>query len=182
MRSAEQTRWFAEEVHRHDSSLRSYLNHSFPTVREDVDDVVQESYLRMWKVRAAQPIHSAKAFLFRVARNIALDRIRHHQASPIDNVSHLEGLSVLEDKPNAAEDVSRRERIRLLADAIADLPTRCRETFILHKIKGLSRKEVAAQLRLSDRTVGVQTERACKRCAEYLRKRGVNGLFDDDAR
>ncbi|MBL8829931.1 MAG: hypothetical protein JNM18_23330, partial [Planctomycetaceae bacterium] len=41
--------------------------------------------------------------------------------------------------------------------------------------EGYSRKEVAARLGLSDRTVGIQTERAVKRCAAYLRKRGVNG-------
>ena len=178
--AAEQTRWFTEEVHPHDSALRSYLNGSFPTVREDVDDVVQESYLRIWKARAVQPIQSAKAFLFRIARNVALDLVRHNQASPIDNVRHLEGLSVLEDRPDAAEAADRHERVRLLAEAIADLPSRCREVFIRHKIKGFSRKEVGAQLGLSDRTVGVQSERAVKRCADYMRRRGVNGLFEDD--
>lgn len=180
--ATEQTRWFAKEVHPHDSALRAYLNGSFPTVREQVDDVVQESYLRIWKARAVHPIQSAKAFLFRVARNVALDLARHNQASPIDPVRHLEGLSVLEDGPDAAETASRQERVRLLAEAIALLPSRCREVFILHKIKGFSRKEVATQLGLSERTVGVQTERAVKRCADFLRKRGVNGLFEDDIR
>ena len=173
--------WFTEKVHAHDSALRSYLNGSCPTVRASVDDVVQESYLRIWMARAEQPIQSARAFLFRVARNVVLDLIRHNRASPIDNVSHLEGLAVLEDGPDAAEFAARRERINLLAQAIAELPHRCREIFILHKIKGYSRKEVAAQLGLSDRTVGVQSDRAVKRCADFLRKRGVNGLFDDAA-
>lgn len=173
--------WFTEEVHSHDSALRSYLKGSFPTYRASVDDVVQESYLRIWKARAEQPIQSARAFLFRVARNVVLDLIRHNRASPIDNVSHLDGLPVLEDKPDAAEIVARRERIDFLAEAIAELPRRCREVFILHKIKGFSRKEVAAQLGLSDRTVGVQSDHGVRRCADFLRKRGVNGLFDDAA-
>lgn len=172
--------WFTEEVHPHDSALRSYLNGSFPTARGSVDDVVQESYLRILKARAEQPIQSARAFLFRVARNVVLDLLRHNRASPIDNVSHLEGLSVLEDSPDAAEIAARRERIGLLAEAIAELPRRCREIFILHKIKGFSRKEVAAQLGLSDRTVGVQSDRAVRRCADFLRGRGVNGLFEDE--
>lgn len=171
-----------DEVHPHDSSLRSYLSGAFPTVRGNVDDVVQESYLRMWKARVAwAPILSARAFLFKVARNVALDLIRHDRASPIDSVSHLASLSVVIDEPDAAESAARQERILLLAEAIAALPARCREAFILHKIKGLSRKEVAAQLGLSDRTVGVQTDRAIKRCADYFRRRGINGLFDDDA-
>lgn len=178
MPAAEQARWFAQEVYPHHSALRSYLRVSFPLVR-DVDDVLQESYVRVWRARAAQPIQSAKAFLFRVARNIAVDFVRHHRASPVDAVSQLDFLAVLEDGPNAAETADRKEKVRLLAEAIACLPARCREIFILHKIKGLSRKEVATQLGLSDRTVGVQTGRAVKRCAAYLRNRGVNGLFDD---
>lgn len=175
----EHTRWFTQEVHSHESSLRSYLNRSFPAVRENVDDVVQESYLRIWKARAARPIASARAFLFRVARNVALDLLRHNHASPIQPVRHLEGLHVPEEKPDAAETAGRQERVRLLAEAIAELPRRCREVFILHKIRGFSRKEAAAQLGLSERTIGLQTERAAKRCARYLRRRGVHGLFDD---
>lgn len=177
----ERTRWFADEVHRHDASLRSYLRHSFPRVRGNVDDLVQESYLRIWKARAAQPIESVRSFLFRIARNVALDLMRRHRASPVEAVPRLEDLPVAEDRPDAADDAVRRERIRLLAEAITALPDRCREVFVLHKIRELSRKEVAAHLGLSDRTVGVQTDRAVKRCAEYLRRRGVGGLYDDDA-
>ena len=179
--ATETARWFANEVRSHDASLRSYLHGAFPSMRTEVEDVIQESYLRTWKARATQPILSARAFLFRVARNLALDTVRHNQASPIDRVSHLEGLSVIEDKPDAAEAASRQDRIGLLAEAIARLPDRCREVFILHKIKQLSRHDVAVRLGLSERTVEVQTARAVRRCADYLRKRGVNGLFDHDA-
>jgi len=178
--AAERTRWFMEEVHTHDASLRGYLNVSFPTVRGEVEEVVQESYLRIWKSPAGwASIRSAKAFLFRVARNVALDLLRHNKAAPFEAISHSRLLSVIEDGPTAAEAAARQERINMLAEAIAILPTRCREVFILHKIKGNSRREVAAQLGMSDRTVGVHTDRAVKRCVEYLRKRGVNGLFDD---
>src|SRR5438876_12279709 len=60
------SRWFAAEVHAHERSLRAYLRGAFPSVR-DVDDVVQESYVRVWKARLAHPIQSARSFLFQVA-------------------------------------------------------------------------------------------------------------------
>jgi DNA-directed RNA polymerase specialized sigma24 family protein len=63
---SDNARWFAEEVLPHDRALRGYLRGSFPAVR-DVEDVVQESYLRIWRTRAAQPIRSARGFLFRIA-------------------------------------------------------------------------------------------------------------------
>jgi len=65
---ASRARWFEEQVQPQGAQLKSYLRGSFPSI-EDVDDIVQESYLRIWKARAAQPIESARAFLFRVARN-----------------------------------------------------------------------------------------------------------------
>ncbi len=178
---SDHSRWFTEEIQPHEGSLRSYLQGAFPKVG-DVDDVVQESYLRTLRAKAAQPIRSAKAFLFTVARRLALDTLRHHRASPIDGTGQLEKLDVIDERIDVAEDVGRRERISLMGDAIADLPARCRAVFILHKIKGLSRKETAAQLGLAERTVEIQTANALRRCAEYLRRRGVTGLFDHEAK
>ena len=74
------TRWFTEEVQPDGPQLRSYLRGSFPTVRV-LDDVVQESCLRVWKSRATRPIQSAKAFLFAVARRLALDLVRREGAA-----------------------------------------------------------------------------------------------------
>jgi|GEM_PF-6457756 len=59
----DQARWFAEEVHPHESSLRAYLRGAFPSVR-DVDDVVQESFLRIWGARAARPARAAARIRF----------------------------------------------------------------------------------------------------------------------
>jgi len=177
----DRSRWFSEEVQPHASSLRSYLRASFPGVR-DLDDVVQESYLRLFRTAARQPIRSVRALLFTVAKRLALDTVRHDRASPIDATLDLDELDIAAEEPDVAECADRRERIRLLASAIAKLPGRCRQTFILHKINGCSRREVALQLGLSERTVEVQTATAMKRCADYLRRRGVNGLFANEPR
>ncbi|MGH7958299.1 MAG: RNA polymerase sigma factor [Opitutaceae bacterium] len=179
--SVDQSRWFAEEVHAHDASLKSYLRGSFPTVR-DVDDVVQESYLRIWKARAAQPIRSARAFLFTVARRLALDSIRRERTSLIDAVGDLSRLRVLYERPDAAEAAGMQEKIRLLADAVESLPARCREVVVLRKIQGIPQKEVATMLSLSEKTVESHFTRGMKRCEAHLRERGVCGLFTDESR
>jgi RNA polymerase sigma factor (sigma-70 family) len=176
-----QERWFTEEVHVHGSSLRSYLQGSFPAMR-DVDDVVQESYLRVWKAGATQQIRSAKAFLFTVARRLALDHLRRSRVSPIDSIGHLRALSVIEDDRDVIDDVGRRERIDLLAEAISGLPARCREVFILYKIEGLPRKDAAARLGLSEKTVEVHTARAMRHCEAFFEARGVKGMFDHETR
>lgn len=108
--SAEQTRWFAEEVHAHDTSLKSYLRGSFPSVR-DVEDIVQESYIRIWAYRAVESIHSAKAFLFKVAQRIALDALRRERRSPVASISNLADLQVPEDIPAVHEILEWDEKV-----------------------------------------------------------------------
>lgn len=164
----------------HESSLRSYLHGSFPAVR-DVDDVVQESFLRVWRARAKQPIASARAFLFKVARHLALDVIRHDRRSPIENVGDLATLSVSEEGRAVQTTVSRNEKIQLLIAAIDDLPPKCRQVVILRKLKFVPQREVAAQLGISEKGVEIQLTRGLARCREYLQKRGVNSLFDDES-
>jgi len=168
-------------VRPHEPSLRSYLRSSFPAVH-DVDDVVQESYLRVWRTRATQPVRSARAFLFTVARRLALDLLRRDRNSPVVDVGSACISQVVEEKQDLIAQVGRREKVRLLAEAIAALPERRREIFFLHKIEGLSRKEVAMRLGVSDKTVETQTARAMRACEEFFRRKGMIGLFHDGTR
>jgi len=168
--SADQSRWFADEVHRHDASLKAYLRGTFPAVR-DVEDVVQESYLRIWKTRAATPIISARAFLFTVARRLALDLLRHERRSPIIPVREVGALFVLDQAPDAREAATTAQDTEFLVQAIDSLPVRCREIFILFHVEGLSQKEIAARLALSENTVAVQSARGLQRCEQFVRRR-----------
>jgi len=174
---ADQTRWFAEEVRSHDLTLKAYIRGSFPAVR-DVDDVVQESYLRVWRARTARPIASAKAFLFQVARRLAIDSVRRERHHFVGDARDLDAAAVSRARPEVDPTAIAEERARLLADAIETLPGRCREIFILRKLQDFSQRDTAARLGLSERTVEVQVARAMKRCGEYLRRRGVTG-FDE---
>ena len=164
------TLWFTQEVHPHDASLRSYLRGAFPAVR-DLDDVVQESYLRIWKARAARPINSAKAFLFTVARHLALNTLRRERRSPIIAVKDLSRLFVLDRSPDASAAAALAQEIELLVGAIAALPPRCREIFILRRLRGVPQKEIALCLGVSEQTVQVQAARGLRRIELHVRRR-----------
>ncbi|MGH7944042.1 MAG: RNA polymerase sigma factor [Opitutaceae bacterium] len=169
---ADQTRWFADEVHPHDSQLRAYLHGAFPSVR-DVDDLVQESYLHLWRRQLTVPIRSAKSFLFKIARHLAIDTVRHSQRSPFKDVADLAQSAVLDTEPNAAEAACTSEELNLLLEAIESLPPRCREIVVLRKLRGLSQKEIASRLGIAEHTVEVQGGKGLNRCEEFLRQRGV---------
>jgi RNA polymerase sigma-70 factor (ECF subfamily) len=172
-----QHRWFRDEVQPHGPLLRNYLQGRFPTVR-DVDDVVQESYLRIWKARFAHPIDSTKAFLFTIARRLALDTLRKERNSPLDRVGDLASSRVLDAAPDAAAALITQDELSHLADAIAALPARTRVVIVLHKLKGRSHKEVAGQLGISVRTVEKLCFRGLKRCHEHLLRHGIRGFFE----
>lgn len=175
-----QARWFVDEVHRHDASLKNYVRSAFPAVR-DVFDVVQESYLRVWRRHLVRPITdvsgsvraSVKSFLFQVARRLALDTIRHERVSPFDPVGDIAGLSAVEERRGAADVAAVNQEFQLLLEAIDRLPGRCRQVVILRKLQGLSPAETARHLGISEETVHVQARRGLQRVQEHLRKKGV---------
>lgn len=167
----EKERWFKDEVHTHDARLKSYLRGSFPSV--DAEDVVQESYLRTWLANASKPVRSAKAFLFTVARHLALDSIRHRKKIPIIAMPDLAALDVIDESRNAAESAAISDEIALLTDALESLPARCREIIILRKIQNIPQREVAARLAITENTVEEQVYRGIRRMEAFFIKRGV---------
>jgi len=169
---SDQARWFAEEVQPHEPALRAYLHSRFPDVH-DVDDLVQESYARILEVNKTGRIESAKAYLFATARNVALSILRRPRIFSNLPVTDFVAQSVVEEGQDVAENVSVRQELTFLRDAIEALPARCREIFILRKLQGLSQKDISSRLGLSEQTVQVQIARGARKCAEYLRRRGV---------
>jgi RNA polymerase sigma-70 factor (ECF subfamily) len=171
------SKWFTNEVQPHEKALRAYL-HGRLSNFADVDDLVQETYVRMFRARQKYSITSVKAMLFAVARNVAFDLFRHEKVISIESMADLERLSVLEDRPDAAEAASREQELELLREAIQQLPARCRAVFALRKIHGCSLKEISAQLDLSVNTVSNQLKIGHERCRQFLALRGVKGVGD----
>lgn len=160
--------WFAEEVQSHELQLRAYLRRAFPGVR-DVDDVVQESYLRIWRKRTSRPLGSARAFLFRVARNFAIDLLRKSAAPRI-----AAPPEVIDDGDGPREDTCHREHEDILVEALERLAPRHRQVLTLCKLQGKSSREVAELLQISEKTVNEHLYRGLQRLGEELRLRGVD--------
>ncbi len=172
MPPTDHTRWFAEEVQVHEAMLRAWLRGRFPALM-DIDDLVQEAMTRVWQAHAAGPVTAAKAFLFTTAHNLAIDEMRRRQIVTFETVAEMGELPVYEDGPSAAESAARNQELELLTKAIQSLPDRCRQVLTLRKIYGLSQREIAAQLGLSEHTVEAQVGNGMRRCAEFLARLGL---------
>jgi RNA polymerase sigma factor (sigma-70 family) len=169
---SEQDRWFEEEVQPHEPALRAYLRRNFPDVT-DLDDLVQESYARLLEARRKEAIANAKGYLFSIARNAAISLLRRPKVFSDQPVSDRAVQSVAEEGRDVARLVCTRQEVAVLLDAIDTLPSRCREIFIMTKLKGLSHQEAADRLGLSIQTVHVQVARGFQKCTEFLRVRGI---------
>ncbi|MBM3853562.1 MAG: RNA polymerase sigma factor [Verrucomicrobia bacterium] len=164
-------RCYADEVQPHEAALRAWLTSRFPNLA-DVDDLVQESVLRVLRARGNGPILSPKSLLFVAARNLALNRLRDAQREPVQPLADFDLDGVLDDHEDIRETVARLEEYRVLIEAIQSLPQRCRQVMTLRRIYGLSQKEVAARLGISEHTVEAQSTIGLDKCAEFFRARG----------
>ncbi|MDB6169139.1 MAG: polymerase subunit sigma-24 [Verrucomicrobia bacterium] len=167
----EQARWFAEHVQPHVAMLHAWLHRRFEA-RVDVDDIVQESCVRVLRAREESPPASPKAFLFATARNLALDRLRRHDVSRTDPLGEIDALHVLDEGDGIPETVARHQELALLTEAIQSLPARCRQILTLRKLYGLSHREIAARLGLSESTVSNQILIGIEKCTDYFAEHG----------
>lgn len=168
--SPEELRWFSEEVEPHERSLRAYLQAAAP-LTVNVDDLLQETYLRLLRVRETSEVRSVKALLFVIARNAVRDAVRHKLTNREISSTEIDAFPVLDESADVVDLVARRQEQALLAEAMRSLPERCRHVLILRKIHALSQKEIALKLGISENTVESLVSRGLRRCAAYLRPR-----------
>lgn len=168
---SEQARWFVDEVLPHEGKLRGWIHARFPGV-EDIDDLVQEAYSRLMRAHNSGPIANPKAFLFVTVRNLALNHLRHRGHERPFGATEIDPLSVLDDAPGAPDQLTRREDFQILIEAIQALPDRCRQVVTLRKIYGLSQRETAERLGITENTVEAQGAIGLRKCIEFFRRRG----------
>ena len=164
---SEQARWFAENVQPHEGMLRAWLHSRF---REgcDIDDIIQESFIRVLKAREERALASPKSFLFATARNLAIDSVRHSSVSRTEYLEHND-LSGFEDLSfGVPEIVARNQELEILTKAIQSMPDRCRQVFTLRKVYGMPQREIAKKLNISRNTVSAQMTNGLRKFTQYM--------------
>lgn len=164
-------RWFETEVQPHRPAVRGWLLARFPTL-PDVDDLVQEAFVRVLRARQAGPLRSTRALLYTTARNLALDAVRRQRVVAFEPLTESDDSFVLADTADVFAAVSKRQELELLTCAIQHLPGRCREILTLRTAYGLPQKEIAAKLGVSESTVEKQMALGIRLCAAYFASGG----------
>ena len=161
-------RWFAAELEPHTAGLRAWLKSQFPATR-DVDDVVQEALMRVIEAHGEAPVRSPKAYLYVVARNLALTYLRRQYVRRADSLEEIDVSDIMEEGRDVRQSVARAQELEMLTAAIQSLPTRCRQVLTLRKIYGLSQQDTAAELGIASHTVEIHTATGLKKINRYFR-------------
>ena len=150
-------------------SRRCYYVYRILMDKEDAEDVVQELFLTLWNNRKKIEIgENVSGYLYRMAKNLALNHIRTETNYRSVLESREEPLSYYEENPLESEE------FRLaLNDCINRLPGRCKEVLLLHRVKGLKQKEIADQLSISVKTIKNQIWSSLQRLKRCLELKGV---------
>lgn len=126
---------------------------------ETAADLTQETFLR-YAEQSGNSVHNDRSYLYRTARNLAIDHIRERHRRQTDPTSAEEMAEIVEERPAPDQQAADRERLERLRQAMLELPERTRQVFVLNRIDGMTYAEVAERLDISDSSVQKHLSRA----------------------
>jgi RNA polymerase sigma-70 factor (ECF subfamily) len=154
MATSEVNAWFVREVLPLEAALRRYLRNGWRN-DSDVGDMCQDVFVRALEAARTEIPRAAKPFVFSIARNLLLDRLRRSQIVSVDAVADLEVLGLASEDPLPDRALLARQDWKRLQTVLNQLPERWRDAVVMRKIEGLSRKEIAQRMGLAERTVAL---------------------------
>lgn len=169
----EKAKFLAELTAQYGASLERYLTRKLDNPA-DAAEVAQETYIKLYRLEHPEQLDNARAFLFQVASNLAIDQLRrrtlHNRFLRAENPDYMDG-----DIPETGADTASpeqilggQEKLQRIYRAIEELPEKCRQAFLLHRNSGLSYSEIARELGVSVSSVEKYILQALKHCRAAL--------------
>jgi RNA polymerase sigma factor (sigma-70 family) len=159
--------WFMEEVLPLEPMLTRYLQRNWRNEAE-ISDLRQEAYARVYEAAKRERPQLVKPFLFQIARNLMIDRLRRQSVVSLESMADVDWLNVSDDRPSAETCVAARQELRLLQAALDKLPPRCRQVVLMRKVEGFSQKEVAKEMGITIETVENQVAKGMRLLAQAI--------------
>lgn len=139
---------------------------------EEVEDIVQETYVRVCQMERKDAIREPRSFLFRTAQNLALDHVKRAESrltsSSSDTIDETDFNSDGPAVDSTFTQASSDEEFRQFCEAVRRLPQQCRRAFVLKKVYGHSQREIARKMNISENTVENYIVLGVKRCELFL--------------
>lgn len=151
--STRRAAWLGQWVFPNEPELRAWLSRKTLSGFE-IDDVVQETYAVLAGMESVDHIRNPRTYMFEVAKSVVLQALRRSRIVTFDTLAEVaDGMQLPADEPSPEQIVADRQELGRVAALIAALPPKCREAFTLRKVHGLSQKQAARRLGVSENTI-----------------------------
>lgn len=154
-------------------AIRRYLSR-FRAAPQDIEDSLQETFLRGFAAEIKGDIVETKAYLFRIAKNIALEKQARAKRVRTEAIEDSGSSDLILDEGQAATEdwLDGRRKLALFAQALARLTPRCRMAFIMRRVEGLNYRQIATRMNISVSAVEKHVAAGLLQCSAYLREHG----------
>ncbi len=136
----------------HKQTLAGYLAQKLLRP-EDIDDLLQETFMLAQQAGRKGAIRSPKGYLFVIARNLLSRKFARQSRERTKVISDAEFATLPSPDAPIDRQLHYRQHMALLESAVRSLPPQCRRVFILRKFCGRTHKEIARELDISTSTV-----------------------------
>ena len=167
--SPDRHEWFLNQVFCHRQMLQHYLRR-YLNSDEDIEDVIQDTYLRIYGIQDYTAVESPRALLITIAHNLAVELGRRRVSRATDAVADFDALNVSSGNPHLEDQLDARRRFEAFCSAVDSLPPICRRVFVLRKVYKLSQAEISAVLGISQSTIEKHVAKGLVRCRDHLRE------------
>src|SRR5262245_38475637 len=150
----------------HDSLLRFLYQRL--RVKEDAADVAQEAYIRLIQYEGSRKIASPSSMLFRIAINVANDMGRAEQARHVTDQVSLDGVELASDRPAPERELAAEQELARLYEVIDALPPKCRNVFLLSRVRRMTYPQIAEHCGISVKMVEKHISHALAICMKNV--------------
>ena len=134
--------------------------------RNEALEVAQEAYVRLLSLDQPGAVSYLRAFLFKTAANLAIDRRRRHRS--YDKVAGQQLFGEFTENRTPERQVAAEQTLYRLERLIESMPAKCRASFVMSQIQGLDAAAIAAQLGITDSMVRKYVVRALLHCRRQM--------------
>ena len=164
---------FAELYERY---FRILFNYTFNKVNDEfaAQEIVQELFVSIWLQRQRNVVQVCRPYLFSIAKNLIISFYRKE----LTRQRHYNEWEIQRDeyRADADQEVLTGDLQNRYEECLNLLPPKCREVFVLSR-KGVTNREIAMQLQISEKTVEQHVTKALRVLKEYLKEHFAYGLF-----
>lgn len=182
--SQDRAAWLARNVLPHEAALRAWLRQKY-ALGVEVDDIVQETYAILAGLESVEAIRNPRSYAFQTAHSLILAHLRRSKIVSIRSASDLELAGALADTPSPEQVAEDRDELANVARVLSELPPKVREVFLLRRVQGLSQRETAERLGITENSVEKRISRGIRALLLAFGrggKRAVKPLKSDEGR